>query len=119
MAMPNIPALQYLLEAELEGGYEPRITKPSTGAASSLVISQNFERLAFSISNFGAYDVTLSPDGPSVGGSGFILGAGGGFLSVNWRQDVLLPGLPWYASSATGTSNLLIIELVRYRGAKK
>ncbi len=111
-----IPALQNLLEIELEGRYETAITKPVTGSTSIKVVAQNFERLAFSISNYGPYDVVLSPDGESISGSGFVVGAGGGMMSVNWREDILLPGLSWFASSVDGASNLLVVELIRYLG---
>ena len=115
MAKENRPALQALLEEELEGAYETRIRTLSTGSSSVQIISQNYERLAFSVSNFGSYDVVLTPDSQAVSGSGFMLNSGGGFLSVNWHNDMLLPGLPWYAESSAGASSLFIIELVRYR----
>ena len=115
MAKVNRPALQALLEDELEGAHEPKITTVTTGSNSVQVISQNYERLAFSVSNFGSYDVILTPDAAASSGSGFVLGAGGGFLSVNWRADMLLPGLPWFAESLDGASSLFIIELSRYR----
>lgn len=115
MPKVNRPALQVLLEEELEGAYEPRIRTVATGSSSVQVIPQNYERLAFSVSNFGSYDVVITPDASADSGSGFILGAGGGFLSVNWRADMLLPGLPWYAESSSGNSSLFIIELTRYR----
>ena len=115
MAKGTRPALQALVEEELEGAYEPRIRTVSTGSSSVLVIPQNYERLAFSVSNFGNFDVVLTPDSEAVSGSGFMLLSNGGFLSVNWRNDMLMPGLPWYAESSAGASSIFIIELVRYR----
>jgi len=116
MNVQTKPALEYLIEEELQGKFTPQFSQITIGTSAVMLVPRNYERLALTLVNFGSTIVVVRPDESPGSSTGFALAANGGTLSLNWRNDLILPGLSWYGAQYTATGNIYVIELVRYKG---
>ena len=72
-------------------------------------------RLALQVSNMTASHVYISPRRTVSTTEAIFLQSGGGFYSINVREDGNLPELEWHALGA-GVVNVLVIEVLRING---
>lgn len=108
------PALQQYVEDLVGGQFTVQITMPTIGTVPTKVVGNNFERMALTIINTGSVSLLLSPLVSVAAAQGIILGAAGGSLSVNARDDLILPGWEWWGLGSGGTPTTLVIEVLRY-----
>jgi len=106
--------LQNLIEREYEiqtwVRINPEIDEATTTAQQ--VLFQNPDRIAFSIMNLGTENVALAPDERVAQDYGILLASNGGYVSMNWKEDYSLVGYDWWVVTASGTSKLLVLEVI-------
>jgi hypothetical protein len=105
-------AIQFL--SGLYGG--PVIEKESftaTGVLMAEVLGNDPDSLAVNFANTGAFDVFLNIRQDQGATIGFRLGANGGSVGMNVRDDGTLPSRQWFAASPGGASSLMIIRVRR------
>lgn len=76
------------------------------------VLRDNPLRLGFVVINLGSYAVYLRPRRPATTSAGIRLVSNGGSLSVLWRDDLVLPGLDWWAISESGDSTIYLVSII-------
>lgn len=108
------PALVRFLENEFGGKYVARTTFPTVGTSLARLVPNDMERMALTIINTGADDVYLTPGPNAAVGTGILLGANGGFLSLTARDDLVVVGYDFWAIASTASSAAMVIEILRY-----
>lgn len=78
------------------------------------VVDNNPEAVQLTIINLGAEDVYLRPANNPSTKAGILLLASGGSVSLNVRDDGMLPGRQWYGVSAAATSDMYFLRVARY-----
>lgn len=79
----------------------------------------NGDRVGLVIMNLGANPVYISLS-PSVGpAAGLLLSANGGLTTMAVRDDFTLPSRAWKMISTGGTSQMYILELIRFSATQK
>lgn len=86
----------------------------TVGVAVGLVLPNNPRRLAFVLVNMSANAIYVSPDADCAATHGIVLVPNGGTLALNYREDLILPSLNWYAIAAGAGSALYWLEAVIY-----
>lgn len=114
MAIVEVGANQAFVESEFGGPVTNQTTAVTVQTSVTRILDSNPEALSANIINLGGQSVFISPDNQPATTHGILLAANGGFLSLNVRDDQLLPALSWYAVAAADASQLYIIRLVRY-----
>jgi len=112
---PSIPALQEYVSSNFFGSFVADQRNVSVGASPTKLLDHSFERMSFVLVNLGAEAIYVKPSSDPSTTSGIYIGASGGFLSVDVHSDLILPGYEWYAVTASGTSDVFIIEINRYQ----
>ena len=80
----------------------------------TLVTQNNADRVALVMVNLGTVDTFVTPNiGTVVAGNGVDLGANGGEVSVNVRDDMVLPIFEWRALTTSGTGTIYVLEVIR------
>lgn len=72
----------------------------------------NDDRVALTVINLGASAVYMNIDTAVSASNGIRLGATGGSVSMNWRDDLVLPGREWHAIDPTGAVTVLVVEII-------
>lgn len=91
---------------------QPFYNRDATDAdiADKIIARNNPGRLALIIINLGTAAVFVAPQGAASSTRGIQLGASGGSVSMNWRDDGALPSLEWHGQSGTDNQSLFIME---------
>ncbi len=119
MADASAPAIQQWVEANYGGSFQTKETTVAVGAGVTQLVDHDFERVGLIFVNTGAAAATLAPNKQVNLTGGVLLVAAGGSLSLNVRDDLVLPGFEWSAiSSAAGTS-IYVLQVVRFKGIDK
>lgn len=111
-------AMQYAQD-QLGGPLVENETNPASSATPSVAIDGNGERVALIMVNNGANDIFVAVSAAVGASFGVRLGANGGNVTMNVRDDWTLPTRRWWMVSPSGASNLYIVELYRYGLAPK
>lgn len=113
MSAMIIPALRAYIETLAGGACNIVVSQVSIGAASTQVLSNNFERMAAAIINTSAANITVVPGIAATVTSGVQLGANGGGITLNAQQDLALVGWNWNAIPSAGTVTITVMEVIR------
>jgi hypothetical protein len=85
-----------------------------TGQATRIV-ANNGDRLELAIVVTGPAPVFVALTGSFAAGDGILLGANGGAITINVRQDLTLPTREWFAQAAGPISSLYILEIIGWK----
>lgn len=112
MADNKVTSIQDMLSSR----YHVRITTReaavgfTVGVAAALIVPNNPRRLAIVFVNLSANNIYVSPDNDVAADHGIVLVPNGGTLSLNYREDLVLPSLAWYGISAGAGSDFYWLE---------
>lgn len=109
-----IPALQYLLEDKFLGKYNVVNYNKALTATPALFVPAYMERVAYVIVNQSDSPCFISFGYPINTSYGVILGANGGSLSTNYRDDAVIPGIEVYAWANVGSGQISMWSVERY-----
>lgn len=84
----------------------------SVGATMQQILEHNRRRLSWSIANLGSTALYVGFDDQVSAARGILVQGSGGMLSVTYRDDPGLPGLPAFAIAPGGTTTVHIIETI-------
>lgn len=103
-----------LLKERLGVDTYERVSAPGFQVGTSIisVARQNPNRVALLFVNLSANTVYLSPDGVPSSTHGIALGANGGFLALNYRDDMSLCGMEWAGIASGAGSDIFVLELL-------
>jgi len=77
-----------------------------------VIVPNNADRLALILSNVGGNDLFVEPQGFNIGqNNGIILTANGGFISMNVKDDMVLPTFEW-GTLTNQSSTILFVEVL-------
>ena len=89
-------------------------SNPSISTSPVVVVPNNPDRVALVMVNLGAGNVFVSLANVPSASAGIFLGASGGSVTLNVRDDMTLPSRQWSAiCPAGGPSVLEVIEYIR------
>ncbi len=80
------------------------------GGVVQVLLKQDPSRIAFSVVNASPSDVSVIPTGQPTAQKGFTLGANGGVVSGDWREDGELVSQEWRAVAIAPPASVLILE---------
>ncbi len=107
-------SLHRFIGAQFGGNYEAQNKSVDILTTKTLVIPHNFNRLGANFANYGSNDVYVWPGELPAGAKGFLVAANGGILTLNARDDLVLVGYDWYATTLTTPASLLVVEIIEY-----
>lgn len=87
-------------------------TNPTISTTPSVVVPNNPDRVALVVLNIGAGTVFMSLSNTPSANAGIFLGANGGAVTMNVRDDGTLPSRQWSAVCPTGGP--LVLEVIEY-----
>lgn len=85
------------------------------GTSPTQVLNNDAERVFSLLINLGAVDVVVAFDNDVSLSKGILLGAGGGNMSTNVRDDLILPANSIYALSTGIATSVYVVTLQRFR----
>lgn len=109
-------AVENLIAAEVGGRFTIRERTVNITTTVVEVFPSNPERASWLMINSGATEVEFGWSANLSAADSIPLAANGGGLSVNVREDFVLPIFQSYARVAVGTSTLRVIEVLRVSG---
>lgn len=113
MAPPIIKGVVPVALAQRYGGYaRPIFSFVTIQPAQTLIIAANMDRVALTLANLGAVDVTVLHDARVTASRGFPLRSLGGTLSVDIFEDAILPAWEWYGFSTGAAVEISVMEVV-------
>lgn len=112
----NLPVLQSYLEERFGGRFDVAQTQPTLTSVQIMILPPSFERMAVQIINQSAAVVYICIGPFQSLLSGIQLSPNGGGLFINAHDDLVLPGVEYYAWTASGGAKLSIFSCFRYRG---
>lgn len=113
----GIPALIQFLEKEFGGRFNINQNTINVAAAPAPIVDHNFERLGLLIVNTGSGAANVAPQKGVLPGGGILLTAAGGFVSINYRDDLVLPGWEWSVVGLAAATTIYFLEIVRFKEA--
>ena len=108
-------ALELFLQAEYFGDFTVSSYTPTIVAAPAVILQHSYERLSYVVVNVGNADLYLSIGPSPNAGTGIVLGANGGSMSVNAKEDLAIPGTELYGWCPVGATSCLIQAVERYK----
>lgn len=108
------PALQSYIEALVGGNYVVAVENVTVTTSPTLVLPNDFERMAATLINTGTVDVRIAPILTVAANMGVVLGASGGNLSLVAAEDLALVGWSWFAVVASGTTTITRVTTTRF-----
>lgn len=106
-------ALDFAIK-ELGGPVNVIPGSPVLTTTKSQIVNFNGDRVGLVIINLGVNDVFIVPGNVSSVSTGIRLFASGGSVSMNLRDDLVLPSYEWWGVTNSGSSALYILEVVRF-----
>jgi len=111
----SVGAAQAYVEGEFGGPVtEKDVTKALSAGVITKLVDNNPDRLGLTIINLGSGDAYTAFNNEPSDTNGIYLAQTGGFLSMDVRNDQMLPCREWYAIAPTAITTLYIIEIFRY-----
>lgn len=107
------PAIAEFLANEFGGYFREQLRDVVVGLSVVEVVPLNYERVGLVIVNLGGTDVIVRPGPAPTLTSGIRLGAGGGAMTVNVREDMIMSGLQWSGISSVAGQTVFALEVVR------
>lgn len=102
-------------EQELGGPCTEQESYPIALSTSSTVIAQgNGDRVGLVIINLGPRDCYVGLQGTVSSTTGIYVPTGGGSISLTVRDDFTLPARQWSAIGVSGSTQLYVLEIIRY-----
>lgn len=91
---------------------KPTATTATTSDAS--LVGNDPDRVGLTIINLGVSTIYVVPDSdaPASSTNGIVLSPQGGTMNLDVMEDGPLPSYGWHAIAASGTPNLLVLELL-------
>lgn len=114
--MPT-PALQKYLEEQFGGSFEVSTKVVSVGTSPTKLCENNFERMGLLFVLLGGTPAYWSPKSDVTTTSGAQMTAAGYSVSFTARDDLSLVGYDFYAVTASGTTDVYVLEIKRYEAA--
>lgn len=78
--------------------------------AGGVLVRNRPYRVALLVVNLSNNTIYLRPTGPASATRAVVLVALGGFMSINFRDDMVLPAREWFASCTIGDSAVYTLE---------
>ena len=119
MADTGAPAIQQWVESNYGGTFQTRESTVAVGAGVTQLVDHDFERVGMVFVNTGAVAATIAPNKAAIITNGILLVAAGGSLTVNVRDDLVLPGFEWSAISSGAGTTIYVLQVVRFKGIEK
>lgn len=107
-------AAQNYLAATYGGQFAETAAVVTAGAVVSILRDLSADAIAMTVSNLSANPVFIGLDNAVSANQGFLVAANGGILSINVREDGLLPARRWFCIAPAGASNVLVVTIHRY-----
>lgn len=110
MIIRNTGAARWWTEKELAGP-----TRVNTGAlnvqnSATQIVNQSPDRVNLVITNNGGFNIAVTPFPNGSPSTGIILGAGGGNVTMNVRDDFEFTAQAWWGISVGGASTTTFFE---------
>jgi len=86
----------------------------TVGVSSVLLLNNDPERVHLTIVNMSLNTVIVAPVQDVTLTNGIFLSGGGGSVTLNMREDLILPSLNWYAISDIAGSDVFVQSVRRY-----
>ncbi len=110
-------AVNAYLEKEFGGPFTIRETDVTVGTAAASVVGNSPDRTGLIVINVGVNVATVGWRKGLAAGTGILLNASGGSLTMNVRDDFVLPSWELFCIGAAA-STLYVVEIVRYDANK-
>lgn len=112
---PQMTAVEQYIRDQFAGAFAGLPKEVSIATSSTSIVPNNFERLGLVLVNLGSYNVYVKPASDVTTTSGILLAKLGGFISMNVRDDLVLPAYSWYGIADGGASDIFVVEVNRYQ----
>lgn len=109
-------AAQDYLAAAYGGQFSEVIKDVTADVGVAVLRDLDPEAISMDVSNLSANPVYIGVDNKVSATRGFLVAANGGLLSVNVREDGLLPTRRWWCIAPAGASAVLVTTVHRYTG---
>lgn len=106
-------AARAFTEAALGGPCTEIETNPTIQATVTNVVNNSPDRVGLVIINLGANDVYIAMNAGVSNTNGLKLPANGGSVSMNVRDDFVIPSRQWFGIANGGASTIYCLEEVR------
>ena len=112
--MERITGLTGLLESQLGVKTHPEVNPLSNvvGVTATRIVPNNDNRVGLNFVNNGAFPAYIWTDNSVSSGVGFLVSNGGGFLGLDWRDDLSLVSNEWWAIGIGGATTINTLGLV-------
>lgn len=89
-------------------------SNPSVGVTAVELVNNDPERVHLTIVNLSINTLVVAPFRDVTLTNGIVLAPSGGNITLNVREDLILPSLNWYAIAGGAASNVFINTVRRY-----
>lgn len=113
----KLAAVTGFLQDYFGGDFTVQVSTVAVGVAPGKAVDHNFERVFLGIYLISGGPVWLLTDGTVSSTKGIEIATQGGSMTLNVREDAVLPGFEWFAVSSQANQTLLIVEVIRFAGA--
>lgn len=115
MATPMaVPAALLFTQQELGGPVVENESYPVANTTEATAINGAGDRVGLLMFNLGSNPVYVGLTSAVSATAGVLLAANGGFIAMNVRDDFTLPSRQWNCISTGGTSQMYVLELLRF-----
>lgn len=114
MADKKAPTLDDLLKNEfgVDTYQGPGTGVVSVGTTATKVCQLNPNRVGLTFINNSINTIYLFTDNSVSSSRGIQLAGGGGSISFNWRDDLVLNAQEWFGIAPAGPSNIFVLEVL-------
>lgn len=109
-------AVETIIGQEVGGRFTVREKTVAVGTTVVEILNGNPERAGYVVVNTGGVQVQFGWSRPLGSPDAIPLGANGGGISVNVREDFVLPIFPTFAVTASGSTTVRVVEIIRISG---
>lgn len=113
-SQPSIGAALQFTQEELGGPCTENESYPVCQTTSTVIAQGNGDRVGLIVMNLGSNPINLSLQGIPSATGGILLAGNGGVLGMTVRDDFTLPARQWNAIATGGTSQMYVLEIIRY-----
>lgn len=84
----------------------------TVGTTVSIAARNDPGRAAILMVNLSTNTITVRPINLATTAQGIVLGQGGGAVSMNWQDDLIIPTFQWSAIADGASSNFFVLEAI-------
>lgn len=106
-------SVEGLIAAEVGGRFTIRETTTNLSTTVAEIFVNNPERVGWVIINTGGVEAQFGWTRELTAADSIPFGANGGGMSVNVREDFVLPIFPTFARVGSGTGTLRVVQIIR------